>query len=582
MSNSKDYYKMRYGQAGFDPTEIEPQSIFDSKAMDFGSPFASTAVSRKKVIEENEKGLKEKETIVNGDDSIVETSVFKPRAKPEFDVKAGLNLGISDAGNALLAEDFANKRANMAKKEERIKMLSIMDNAALEKQDDYYDVTDSDSSKFFDRSLGEILTGTGMQRKPIQNKNYGMTTSAADQAMFDNARKERRLLRVANNTAQQDEMDSGYFNMEKARIDQQIQEASNAQSTVNQSGLDNESLDTPIIGNDEVVNGVTAEDIAIIGASANGQSMAEEFGNDLAAANGDPAKIDAAKAEFGDGLFDLSEYDPQLAKSLFAMMGAMLMGESFGDAMATGFGVMEEAKQEKEAADTANDQKIIEMLMDNPQYMNPDDFLAALQELGISEKDLPYYKSIFASKVAETNVKAAKEYVTLQANATKTIKSDLIKDDNSNHIDELNRLFSHIQNNDKDFDFSDPGQSWAVYEAFSNWEQAKRIAKEEGNDEIIMEPTVFYENLFGLLDANGDNTITVPQSQDNQVLQAIVKNALRTVYRTKEGADEAEKRISREWHSNSINKSKSSEEYLKYLAMEANDLEREYLAGLRK
>jgi len=420
MSNSKDYYKMRYGQAGFDPTEIEPQSIFDSKAMDFGSPFASTAVSRKKVIEENEKGLKEKETIVNGDDSIVETSVFKPRAKPEFDVKAGLNLGISDAGNALLAEDFANKRANMAKKEERIKMLSIMDNAALEKQDDYYDVTDSDSSKFFDRSLGEILTGTGMQRKPIQNKNYGMTTSAADQAMFDNARKERRLLRVANNTAQQDEMDSGYFNMEKARIDQQIQEASNAQSTVNQSGLDNESLDTPIIGNDEVVNGVTAEDIAIIGASANGQSMAEEFGNDLAAANGDPAKIDAAKAEFGDGLFDLSEYDPQLAKSLFAMMGAMLMGESFGDAMATGFGVMEEAAQEEEAANKAAADEVVAMLIDNAEYLNDDVFFATLAQYNLSNEQLKDITMKYGiAKSAAQNKKTATDLATAIADLDK-------------------------------------------------------------------------------------------------------------------------------------------------------------------
>jgi len=502
MSNSKDYYKMRYGQAGFDPTEIEPQSIFDGRAMDFGASIASTAVSRKKVIEENEKGLKEKETIVNGDDSIVETSVFKPHLKAGtdsgFDVKAGLPMPISDGGIAAILEN----------------------ESAIDRKNDVQNRMD--------------LLSIGMM--PGEEYNIPATGSNID---MPNREQLAENIFVEDFTKQLD-------------------------------------------ASKEIATGVNVDDVTTINNNVSGQAMAQEFQNDLAQANGDPAKIEAAKSEFESGLFDLSQYDPQLAKSLFAMMGAMLMGESFGDAMATGFGVMEEAKQEKEAADTANDQKIIEMLMDNPQYMNPDDFLAALQELGISEKDLPYYKSIFASKVAETNVKAAKEYVTLQANATKTIKSDLIKDDNSNHIDELNRLFSHIQNNDKDFDFSDPGQSWAVYEAFSNWEQAKRIAKEEGNDEIIMEPTVFYENLFGLLDANGDNTITVPQSQDNQVLQAIVKNALRTVYRTKEGADEAEKRISREWHSNSINKSKSSEEYLKYLAMEANDLEREYLAGLRK
>ena len=36
---------------------------------------------REQVIKFVEKGLKEKETIVNGDDSIVETSVFKPHLK---------------------------------------------------------------------------------------------------------------------------------------------------------------------------------------------------------------------------------------------------------------------------------------------------------------------------------------------------------------------------------------------------------------------------------------------------------------------------------------------------------------------
>jgi uncharacterized protein (DUF2147 family) len=43
MSNSRDYYRMRYGHAGFDPTDIEPQSIFDARAMDFGVPYEYTA-----------------------------------------------------------------------------------------------------------------------------------------------------------------------------------------------------------------------------------------------------------------------------------------------------------------------------------------------------------------------------------------------------------------------------------------------------------------------------------------------------------------------------------------------------------
>lgn len=332
----------------------------------------------------------------------------------------------------------------------------------------------------------------------------------------------------------------------------------------------------------EIATGVNVDDVTTINNSASGQAMAQEFQNDLAQANGDPAKIEAAKSEFESGLFDLSQYDPQLAKSLFAMMGAMLMGESFGDAMATGFGVMEEAKQEKEAADTANDQKIIEMLMDNPQYMNPDDFLAALQELGISEKDLPYYKSIFASKAYETNAKAALEATKKQANSIKTIKSDLIDSDSQKYLGEFNRLIKHIQENYKGYDFSDPGQASAVYDAFNQFEQLKRQAEDNDEEAIINEPVVLFENQFALLDANGANTIVIPQTQENIIIKARAKNSLREVYGTKRDAEEAEKRISREWHSNPLNKNKSSEDYLIYLAMEANALQTEYLDSLRK
>jgi len=344
--------------------------------------------------------------------------------------KALLSSGVSNEDNNIdlikSQEARINEQESLYPNSINEEMLKILERTEAEKQDDYYDVTDPNSSKFFDRSLGQVLTGTGMQRKPIQNKNYGMTTSAEDQAIFDNAREKRRLSRVAGNTAQQDEMDSGYFNMEKARIDQQIQEASNAQNTVNQSGADNESLDTPIIGNDEVVNGVTAEDIAIIGASANGQSMAEEFGNDLAAANGDPAKIDAAKAEFGDGLFDLAEYDPQLAKSLFAMMGAMLMGESFGDAMATGFGVMEEAAMEEEAANKAAADEVVALLIDNAEYLSDDVFFATLAQYNLSDEQLKDITMKYGiAKSAAQNKKTATDLATALTDLNK-FEKDII------------------------------------------------------------------------------------------------------------------------------------------------------------
>jgi len=127
-SNSKDYYRMRHGQAGMDPTDNgEPQSIFDAGAMDYGAPFESTAVSRKQVREETEKGIKEKLTIVGPDGSTTENSLFRPSKifgnwfdpanygldSDKDTSKSGQILPISDEGNALLAADFKRIRGNL-------------------------------------------------------------------------------------------------------------------------------------------------------------------------------------------------------------------------------------------------------------------------------------------------------------------------------------------------------------------------------------------------------------------------------------------------------------------------------------
>ena len=119
---------MRHGQAGMDPTDNgEPQSIFDAGAMDYGAPFESTAVSRKQVIEENEKGIKEKLTIVGQDGSTTENSLFRPSKifgnwfdpanygldSDKDTSKSGQILPISDEGNALLAADFKRIRGNL-------------------------------------------------------------------------------------------------------------------------------------------------------------------------------------------------------------------------------------------------------------------------------------------------------------------------------------------------------------------------------------------------------------------------------------------------------------------------------------
>jgi len=54
LSNNKDYYRMRYGEAGFDPTEIEPLDIFNARAMDYGAEptiFEPTPVVNNNLID---------------------------------------------------------------------------------------------------------------------------------------------------------------------------------------------------------------------------------------------------------------------------------------------------------------------------------------------------------------------------------------------------------------------------------------------------------------------------------------------------------------------------------------------------
>ena len=340
MSNSKDYYKMRYGQAGFDPTEIEPQSIFDGRAMDFGASIASTAASRKKIIEENDKGVKQKETIVGQDGSTTETSVFKPHLKAEtdggFDVKAGLPMPISDGGIAAILEN----------------------ESAIDRKNDVQNRMD--------------LLSIGMM--PGEEYNIPATGSNID---MPNREQLAENIFVEDFTKQLD-------------------------------------------ASKEIATGVNVDDVTTINNNVSGQAMAQEFQNDLAQANGDPAKIEAAKSEFESGLFDLSQYDPQLAKSLFAMMGAMLMGESFGDAMATGFGVMEEAAQEEEAANKAAADEVVAMLIDNAEYLNDDVFFATLAQYNLSNEQLKDITMKYGiAKSAAQNKKTATDLATAIADLDK-------------------------------------------------------------------------------------------------------------------------------------------------------------------
>ena len=86
-----------------------------------------------------------------------------------------------------------------------------------------------------------------------------------------------------------------------------------------------------------------------------------------------------------EGLMDFSEMNPQLAKSILSTIAAMMMGSSFGDAIATGFGVHEEAAMEQEKEDKAASQEVIKMLIDNAEWINDANFWKTLEAYGITE-----------------------------------------------------------------------------------------------------------------------------------------------------------------------------------------------------
>ncbi len=117
---------------------------------------------------------------------------------------------------------------------------------------------------------------------------------------------------------------------------------------------------------------LTTDDIKNIESSRNTQAALSELDKDIKFADGDKAAISKAGEDFMDGMGTFFETNPQLAKSATTMMGAMLLGEDFQNAMTTGFGIVQETKELEEAATEAQGQKVVEMLIENAEYINPE------------------------------------------------------------------------------------------------------------------------------------------------------------------------------------------------------------------
>ena len=552
------------------------------------------------------KGVTESEVIVGQDDSKTTTSLFRPSKvfgdwfdpanygldSDKDTSKSGAILGLSDGGiDAILENESRIDRENAI--EERMNLLTtgmmpgeIHPDAAVGSGVPYtgasqaeglfeqsmlgtHVMPDSTVMSDLDMEGGESYDGPEADFSAFETNDYmSMDEQLAEIAgISDGSIESKDTIIEENNLADKAWAEVGpqsFFDNENELVE-------------TSKGIENEDF--------EVVEGVTKTDIDTLASNPDATEMLWEFEDDLEAADGDEVATEVALQDISEGISLFEDDNPQLAKSIYAMIAAMLMGQSFGDAMATGFGVMEEAAMKEDADTKTKNAELVGMLMENPEYMDSEDFLDSLRELGISEKDLPYYQKVYQAKKLKTNSTSASAWVAKQITAKDKIKSDLISDENTGHIDEFQRMIAHIEAkqdpNDPNtwFDFSDASQNWAIYEAQTNFERAKKKAIEDGDDSMVLEPVIYYENLFGLIDGNGDNSIVVSESSENQILQAMAKNSLRNVYGNSDAAEKAEMKISAAWYSEPLNKGKSNDEYLMHLAIEANELENEYLLG---
>jgi hypothetical protein len=387
MSNSKDYYRMRSGQAGFDPTDNgEPQSIFDAMAMDFGAPKSSVVTTKT-----DEKGVTESEVILGKDGKKTTSSLFTPSLILESarqreddvmnrmdDINANMkpaDIGLSPqpegSGKLLLDADGAVSRRHMGENgygtAARAELIfrdgidELYPSFGVSGSGDLVERGELQAESIFEQGAG------GMAPYQREYESSGATHTMPDGTVMPGATHRDNALRGEESAESIFEQGAG--GMEYAG-----------------DGVATGSGDLAPRG-EEIAEGLNATDVQVIAQSAAGTEALWELDEDIKAANGDDNAIAAAGEEFMDGIRDLAEYDPQLVKSLFTMASAMMMGESFGDAMATGFGVVEEAAMVEEAADKARGGQVIDMLINNAEHINDSAFWATLEEFNLSDKE---------------------------------------------------------------------------------------------------------------------------------------------------------------------------------------------------
>ena len=295
--------------------------------------------------------------------------------------------------------------------------------------------------------------------------------------------------------------------------------------------------------NDKILAGeeeeiLTEEDKTELNNNSTARQMVQEYKSDIDAAGDNENLLSKASEEYNQGVNEINKINPKLAKSLFAAGAAMLMGQSFGDALATGFGVIEEAEQEKIAQDQANSEDVIKMLIDNAAYLTPailKDTLDKYPSLSKSRRaSIEKMFEISGGVQGSINLKANLEALD---NKWTGIINPYLKEENKLYaIENLDRLKLYVMNKKgiKNI-LESPEEADAINATISAWlrEAEAGIKEAKGNIngyKAAGSIEAIYEGMHGQVryDVGGDIVHDIPVPKKYEPHNFILLETLRT------------------------------------------------------
>jgi len=227
----------------------------------------------------------------------------------------------------------------------------------------------------------------------------------------------------------------------------------------------------------------------------------------------------------------IKPYKEELWEALFSVGAGLMMGQSLRGAVADSFGRAQLLKEKEAAEKKERDKEMLKSMMDNSKYMNPTVFTSLLNQFGIDGYERDMYEAIYTSQKNELLSEEAAAYGTAEIGAANNALWDDIKGYGEKDRTGSHGLFFHMMNEisidsqyqKMGFDIRDPGWTYVVSQAMTDFWAYQDSDEYEDADTRIMFPMTFFNNAMGLVDSDGKNTIIL--SQDDPELLARVGQA---------------------------------------------------------